>query len=99
MMPVRGSEQCSIGFQSVPRDHCAWPLEISNDLGVAKSRRSIDAGYRLEAYATLLLRLAGSNGGLFSDDQLPDAGFKPCFTNDWICNQYAKRFSLSVEPV
>jgi hypothetical protein len=75
MMPVRGSEQCSIGFQPVPRDHCAWPLEISNDLGVAKSRRSIDAGYRLEAYATLLLRLAGSNGGLFSDDQLLDAGF------------------------
>ena len=34
-MPVAGGEQCSIGFQPVPRDHCAWPSENGNDAGVA----------------------------------------------------------------
>jgi hypothetical protein len=52
-MPVRDGEQCSIGFQPVPRDHCTWLCEIGNDLGVPQSRRSIGARYRLEAYATL----------------------------------------------
>ena len=32
--------------------------EIDNAVGVAQSRGSIGAGHRLEAYATLLLRLA-----------------------------------------
>jgi hypothetical protein len=47
-------EQGSIGFQPVSRDHCVWSWEIGNDVGVSQSRRSIGAGYRLEAYATLL---------------------------------------------
>jgi hypothetical protein len=62
-VPVREREQGSIGFQPVPRDHCAWLAEIGNDVGVAQSRRSIGAGYRLEAYATLLLGLAGPDPG------------------------------------
>src|SRR5271166_1279641 len=28
-----GGEQCSIGFQPVPRDHCAWLFEIGNVIG------------------------------------------------------------------
>ena len=44
--------QSSIGFQPVPRDHCASPCEIGNDGRMAQSRRSIAAQYRLEAYAS-----------------------------------------------
>jgi hypothetical protein len=42
-----------IGFQPVPGDHCAWPCEIANAMGVTQSRRSIGAGDRLEAYAII----------------------------------------------
>src|SRR6516164_9688081 len=49
----RDRMQSSIGFQPVPRDHCALPCEIGNYAGMAQSRRSITARYRLEAYATL----------------------------------------------
>jgi len=42
-----------MGFQPVPRDRCAWTCEIGNDMVASKSRRSIGAGHRLEAYATL----------------------------------------------
>jgi hypothetical protein len=44
----------NIGFQPVPRDHRALPCEIGNDAGMAQSRRSIAARYRLEAYANLV---------------------------------------------
>gem|GEM_PF-6955553 len=57
-MPVRGGEQCSIGFQPVPRDHCAWPVKSTTPWEWLKAGGSIGAGHRLEAYATLLLRLA-----------------------------------------
>jgi hypothetical protein len=36
-VPVRDGEQGSIGFQPVPRDDCAWPWEIGNDMGVLKA--------------------------------------------------------------
>jgi hypothetical protein len=55
-------EQCSIGFQPVPRGHSAWPCEIGSDVGVAQNRRSIGAGHRLEADATLLLGLVDRLG-------------------------------------
>ena len=53
-MRVSDGEQGSIGFQPVPGDHCAWPCEIGDDEGAVQSRRSIDAGDRLEAYATFV---------------------------------------------
>jgi hypothetical protein len=69
-MPVRDGEQCSIGFQPVPRDHCTWPCEIGNDLGVPQGRRSIGARYRLEAYATLSIAASPS----FSTRGVSDPG-------------------------
>jgi hypothetical protein len=51
---VSDGEQSSIGFQLVPRGHCGRPCEISDEMGVAQTHRSFGAGYRLEAYATLL---------------------------------------------
>jgi hypothetical protein len=58
-VPVRDGEQGSIGFQPVPRDRCAWPGETGDDVGVSQGCRSIGAGYRLEAYATLKLERDG----------------------------------------
>jgi hypothetical protein len=46
--------QGSIGFQPVPEGRCAWSCEISDEVGVAQRRRSLDTGHRLEAYATFL---------------------------------------------
>jgi hypothetical protein len=49
---VRTLRRTSIGFQPVPMDHCGLPCEIG-DAGMAQSRRSIAARYRLEAYGSL----------------------------------------------
>jgi hypothetical protein len=58
-MPVRDGEQGSIGFQpDTDRSLRVALMRISNDVEVTQSRRSIGAGYRLEAYATLHLGLA-----------------------------------------
>jgi hypothetical protein len=35
-VPVSVGEQTTIGFQPVPRDHCARPCETVNDLAVLK---------------------------------------------------------------
>jgi hypothetical protein len=61
-------EQCSIGFQPVPRDHCAeGAVKLVNNAGTAQSGRSIAAGYWLEAYATLIRsHLRSSEPGLQS---------------------------------
>jgi hypothetical protein len=64
-VPVRDGEQGSTGFQPVPKDHCALPLEIGNDMGVAQSRPLIGAGHRLEADASLLLGLSDRDQASF----------------------------------
>jgi hypothetical protein len=55
-VPVRIGEQCSIGFQPV----LGRPLRMALKNGQRGriGSRSISAGHRLEAYATMLLGLA-----------------------------------------
>ena len=48
---VRDGEQCSMGFQPVPRDHCAWPCEIGFGFNGSSTYLDIDSPERPEREA------------------------------------------------